>query len=100
MQWALVRKKGKENYREGPRQERRPTEVSECSEPASKRTRESVSSDGDQDGGAREGQDAQRASEMETVFAKVLMTIANRLTKLEEEGDGSGSGKGVSQEGV
>ncbi len=59
-----------------------------------------VYSDGDQDGGARQGQDAQRASEMETVFAKALMTIANRLTQLEEERDGSGSGKGVPPEGV
>jgi len=70
-----------------------PSEVGECSEPVAKRIRsecESAPSEG--------VQDAPGASVMETMFAKALMTIANRLTKLEE--DRSGSGEGTPHEGM
>jgi len=42
--------------------------------------------------------DAQGASEMETMFTKALVAIASRLTKLEE--DKNGSGEETPQEGM
>jgi len=87
----------------GPARKGRPTEVGECSEPAEKRARsdmESVSPEGGQDGGAREGQEEQSVSRTEEMLVKAVMAISDRLTNLEKGRDGSGSRTGAPPEGM